>query len=1049
MRFKPLNNLVGWLVFTLACITYALTAEPTGSLWDCGEFISGSYKLQVVHPPGAPFFLLVARLFTWVATIVSADKANIAYSVNLLSGICTAFAAMFTTWITTILGRIALCGRDSEPEGGEMYAILGAGLLAGTAGTFCTSVWFSAVEGEVYAMSLFFTATVIWAVAKWYQLGDEPRNDRWLVFAAYMVGLSVGVHLLSLLTFPGLALLYYFKKNKSVSLKGVLTAGAIGVVLLALVQSGVILYLPKIGGNFDLFFNSSIGLPIGTGLFFFILLIVGGIVFGLRRAAKTGNRNLELGVLGFAFILLGFSTYAMIMIRANANTPINMNNPSDPFSLVSYLSREQYGDRPLLYGPHFAAQPTGTTSSPKYGKVGDHYEIVDQKLDYTYDNSDKMLFPRIGHSDRVDEHELWMGKRDYDRRNPPIPTQADNIEFFLRYQIWHEYVRYFLWNFAGRQNGNQGYFDWDPTDGNWLSGISFIDNSRLYDQSVLPDRLRNDESRNTYFLLPFLFGLLGAFWHFKQKRNEAFAVFSLFIMLGVAIVLYSNQPPNEPRERDYAVAGSMLMYCIWIGMGALAIFDFLRSKLPSVPAAFLSVGVVALAPILMVTQNWNDHNRSSHYGSRDYASNFLNSCDPNAIIFTFGDNDTYPLWYAQEVEGIRTDVRVVNLSLLAVDWYIDQLRRKMNQSPAIKMSIASEKLRGFKRNQIFLPQKEVMGIAEYPVMTIQQFVKFLAEDHPLQMQSGQETETYLPTNKLILPVDTAAARKSGAILPKDSALTALAFTLNKQYLIKDEVAIMDIIASNLWERPIYFAVTCTPDKLLGLGQYTQLEGLALRLVPVRSPGRPEFGGMMGAGRIAENKMFENVTTKFKWGNFNTHKTYIDKSFMPSIVSTRFALLRLAEHLLDQGQPERAVKVVDTYLAGFPNENFQYDYNTAYFLKVYADAANLGDQKTNMYKNDPALQAKLEQFSGKAETVEKLKKHLTILADETAIMAKFYKNPAVTLYYGSDLERIEGQRNEGQNGQPGQIRAGVKDQLIRIAESTGDAAFAQKIKDKLK
>ncbi|MEY4926181.1 MAG: hypothetical protein RI894_617, partial [Bacteroidota bacterium] len=722
MRFKQLNNLIGWLVFAIAFVTYALTAEPTGSLWDCGEFISGSYKLQVVHPPGAPFFLLVGRLFTWIATLFSSDKANIAYSVNLLSGICTAFAAMFTAWITTILGRIALCGRDSEPEGGEMYAVLGAGLLAGLAGTFCTSVWFSAVEGEVYAMSLFFTAVVIWAMMKWYQLNDEPKHDRWMVFSAYMVGLSVGVHLLSLLTFPGLALLYYFKKNESVSLKGVLTAGGVGVVLLGLVQSGVILYLPKIGGNFDLFFNNSIGLPIGTGLTIFVLLIVGAIVFGLRRANQTNSRNLELGVLGFAFILLGFSTYAMIMIRANANTPINMNNPSDPFSLVSYLSREQYGDRPLVYGPHFLAQPTGTSTSPKYGKVGDHYEIVDQKFDYTYDNADKMLFPRIGHSDRVDEHELWMGNQNYDRRNPPIPTQVDNISFFLRYQIWHEYIRYFMWNFAGRQNGNQGYFAWDPTDGNWLSGIGLLDNNRLFDQSVLPERLKTDESRNTYFLLPLLFGLLGAFWHFGKRRNEAFAVFSLFIMLGVAIVIYSNQPPNEPRERDYAVAGSMLMYCIWIGMGALAAFDFLRTKLPSVPASILSICLIATAPLLMVTQNWDDLTRASHYGSRDYASNFLNSCDPNAIIFTFGDNDTYPLWYAQEVEGIRTDVRVVNLSLLAVDWYIDQLRRKMNQSPAIKMTLTSEQLRGSKRNQIFLPQKEVMGVADYPEMTIQQFV---------------------------------------------------------------------------------------------------------------------------------------------------------------------------------------------------------------------------------------------------------------------------------------------------------------------------------------
>jgi Protein of unknown function (DUF2723) len=1045
MNFKTLNNLTGWLVFAIAFTTYALSAEPTGSLWDCGEFIAGAHKLQVVHPPGAPFFLLVGRMFTWVAELFSANKANIAYSVNLLSGVCTAFAALFMCWATTIFSRLMLSGREQEPTGGESIAVLASGLVAGLTTTFAASVWFSAVEGEVYAMSLFFTAIVIWAMLKWYFLDNSPQNDRWIIFSAYMIGLSIGVHLLSLLAIPALTLLYYYKNNKGeTTTKGFLTAGAIGVGLLAAAQVGIIKFLPGIGGQFDYYFNM-MGLPPGIGLLAFIVLLMGGVYWGLQKAQFTGNRLLERILLIFAFVVLGFSTYAVIMIRAKANTPINMNNPSDPFSLLSYLNREQYGDRPLVYGPHFAAEPIETTTSDKYGVVDGKYEVVDKKYDPVYDPADMMLFPRIGHSDRMQEHLMWMGES----QNPqsrPTPTQADNISFFVNYQIMWEYWRYFMWNFAGRQNTNQGYFSADPTDGNWISGINAIDNPRLYDQSILPQRLKDDAGRNVYYMLPFLFGMLGMVYQFLRRNNEWWVVFGLFMMLGVAIILYSNQPPNEPRERDYAIAGSMMIFAIWVGLGVTALFDLMRKymKLNPTVAALAAGAIVMIAPILMGTQNWDDQSRAEHYGARDYASNFLNSCAKDAIVFTFGDNDTYPLWYAQEVEGIRTDVRVVNLSLLAVDWYIDQLRRKVNQSPAIKMTIAPDKLRGYKRNQVFYPGEQLGP--EKP-MNIKDVVKFLSEDHPLPTQNG-DTETYLPTRQFLLDVDVEAMRKSGAILPTDSVLTQIPFNISKKYIIKDEVAILDILASNLWERPIYFAVTCTPDKMLGLNDYTQLEGLALRIIPVKSKGRREFGGMLGGGRVASNTMYDNVINKFKWGNFDKIKTHIDHCYFPSVISTRYAMLRLAEEMLQKGEMDKAVKVVDKYFEAFPNMNFQYDYNTIYFLKVYADAAGLGSETSSMVLSNPALKAKLEQFGGKAETIEKLKKHLEILAKETGEMHKFYANPAVSKFFGNDLQHIEDQTDPRQQG-GGPVQAGSMTQIKRIADDIKDAAFKTKIEGLLK
>lgn len=958
--FDQKKNLVGWLVFAIATAVYALSAEPTGSLWDCGEFIAGAYKLQVVHPPGAPLFLLVGRMFTLVAeTLFPGNPANIAYAVNLMSGICTAFGAAFAAWSTIILAKLAIAGRErNDLTTGETIATLGAGLVAGLATTFTSSIWFSAVEGEVYAMSFFFTMLVFWSMLKWYNLPDNKDADRWIVFAAYMAGLSIGVHLLSLLTFPALALLYYFKKYDNHTIRGGIISLVTGVGLLVLVQAIMILNLPQIGAGFDLFFVNSLGLPYGSGFMVFLALLIGAVVYGLYYAHQNVIPNLQKAVLAFAMVLVGFSTYGTILIRANANTPINMNAPADVFSLVSYLNREQYGDRPLLRGPHYAAgRPIRYDYEDRYAPVDGRYEVVDRKVTPVYNPADMIFLPRRGHIEKAQFHRAWT---EYLRGSADAqPSQVDNVRFFVQYQLGWMYWRYFMWNFVGRQNGEQGYYPWDVKSGHWLSGVSAIDGGRLYNQSQLPETMKQHQARNTYYFLPFLFGLLGLVFFARSHRNGFLVTLMMFLMTGIAIIVYSNQPPNEPRERDYVLVGSFMVYCMWMGFAVVALWRLLmnKAKLPSTASAIVALGLVLTAPIIMGMQNWDDHSRSSHTGARDYAINFLESCEKNAIIFTHGDNDTYPLWYAQEVEGIRTDVRVVNLSLLAVDWYIDQLRRQVNTSPAIKMTMDPSDYRGFKRNQIMYAGQDALP----PGSTIQSVVNFLAEDHPLPLQSGGQTETYLPTKTITIPAPKEQVLASGTVGVEDSAkIQDIRFTINKSSLIKDEAAILDIIASNNWERPIYFAVTCRPEKVLGLDDYLQLEGMALRLVPVKSASDRNLG-FIGSGRIAPDHVYDNFMNKFKWGNFDKERLFVDRSYAPSVMSMRLVVLRLVRHYNQVGEKQKVGEVLDRYFEAFPHMNFPYDYNALMLIAEYY----------------------------RAGLTEQAKEHVRILAQESVEHMNFY------------------------------------------------------------
>ena len=997
--FKKLHNISGWIVFAISSVVFYLSAERVGSLWDCGEFITGAYKLEVVHPPGAALFMIVGRVFTFLAEIISNNPEDISFAVNLMSGLCTAFTAMFVAWVAGILGKMALVGRTGEPDTSQNIVLAGTAIIAGLTTAFSTSIWFSAVEGEVYAMSTMFTAMTLWTMIKWYHLPDEPKNDRWVILTVYIAALSIGIHLLSLLTFPALALFYYFKKYKKHTVAGMAAAAGLGVAFIVGIQTLIIIGIPKLWGWFELMMVNGLGLPFHSGIVPLILFIGGIVYLGLRFAHQHQNALFQNLIIAAFLSVIGFSTIGVVVIRANANTPINMNNPSDPMRLIPYLNREQYGERPLLRGPNYDAKPLSSEVEERYGQLGDQYEIVDHKVSYVFNNSDKILFPRMGDytQNRPKQYQRWLGGK------KGAPNFLDNVYFFFRYQIGWMYWRYFMWNFAGRQNGDQGYYSWDKSSGHWLSGIKPLDEARLYNMDELPESRKNNQARNKYYMLPFLFGLLGLLWHFRKQPNDAMGLLALFIITGIGIIVYSNQPPNEPRERDYVLVGSFFTYAIWVGMGALALFELLREKvnLNANTAAPVAVALVMLAPLIMGFENFDDHTRRYHTGSRDYASNFLESCAPNAIIFTYGDNDTYPLWYAQEVEGIRTDVRVVNLSLIAVDWYIDQLRRKVNDSPPIKMTIPREAYRGYKRNQVLYYNPS----GKDKPTSIQNFIKYIGEDHLVQGTGGRKLET-MNTKNVFIPVNRQKALTHNIIGPSDTTLVnRIPLKINNNYLIKDEIAILDLIASNVWERPIYFAVTCRPEKMFGLEDYTELEGLGLEIIPVKTKSDGQYL-IMGSGKVNTDAVYDNIMNKFRWGNFDQHKAFINKSYAPSIQSHRIVMLRTARVLMAEGEKEKAVELCKKYFEVFPHFNFPYDYNSMYFINLL--------------------------MQGGAN--EEAKKQLEILAEETADQLEFF------------YSILDDDDFEASFQQDFSLSMRTMDEIKRAAQNLKDPALEQKFNE---
>ncbi|MFT5802051.1 MAG: hypothetical protein ACI956_001861, partial [Nonlabens sp.] len=793
-------------------------------------------------------------------------------------------------------------------------------------------------------------------------------------------------------------LFYYFKKYDNHNIKGMALGVIGGLAFLVFIQKAIIVGIPKVWSLFELFTVNTMGLPFHSGIVPTVLLLVGLVYFGLKWAHDKRNALAQNLIVAATLVVIGFSTIGVVVIRANANTPINMNNPSDVFRLIPYINREQYGERPLLKGPHFNGSLKATNVTDRYGKVGDHYEYTEQKISQEWDPAGEMMFPRMGHMDpnRKPLYYQWMG------RTSGNPTMGDNIHYFLRYQVGWMYWRYFMWNFSGRQNGEQGFNPHDLKSGHWISGIPFVDNTRLYDQGSMPESMLNDQARNRYFMIPLFLGLLGVFFHLKRRPNDFIGLLALFIITGIGIIIYSNQPPNEPRERDYVLAGSIFTFCIWIGMGVLALANILRTKvnLDMKMAGPIAIAVALSAPLLMGTQNFDDNSRRHHKGSRDYASNFLHSCDPNAIIFTYGDNDTYPLWYAQEIEGIRTDVRVVNLSLIAVDWYIDQLRRKINNSPAIKMSIPKEAMYGKKRIQIpFIEKAETMSLKDA--------LKWVGEDHPVPLQNGKSLESFLPTRNVYIPVNKRRVIENGTVSIKDTARIEdrISFNLGKgNFLFKGDLAILDILASNAFERPVYFAVTCRPESLHGLDNYFELEGLSLRFIPVKSKGDRKYG-MVGKGRVDLDSAYKNIMEKFSWGNFDKERLFVDRSYGPSIQTIRVSMMRLGEELLKAGDTKRAVDIVDKYFEAFPHMNFSFDGNTMIFINMYEQA--------NQH--------------------EKALPQIRTLAKETEEQLQF-------LMYGLTPDELQaGFTQEFSNFQR------VKNDLLRVARESGDKALEEELK----
>lgn len=908
MNYKKINNLLGWVVGIIATLTYILTLEKTTSWWDTGEFIASAYKLQIVHQPGAPLFLMIQNLFS---NLAMGDNSRIAYWMNVGSAVCSGLTITFLFWTITALAKKAYVSLSAKEEisEGNLIKIMGAGVVGALAYTFSDTFWFSAVESEVYAMSSLCTAVVFWAILKWEAKADEPGADRWLILIAYVMGLSIGVHLLNLLVIPAIALVIYFRRTSKVTGGGIAKALIIGVIVLAVVLWGVIQFLIKFAAFSDLFFVNSLGLGFGTGATFFTLLVAGLLLFGIWYSWKNVKPILNISLLSLAFVIFGYSSFTMIMVRAKANPTLNNSDPDNVFTFLSYLNREQYGDEPLLKGRYFDAKPTDVFETGNiYRKDGNKYVVAKKKFDYTWSHS--TLFPRI----YSDKHESYY--REFLNLGPDeVPTMVDNLKFFFGYQIGQMYSRYFMWNFVGRQNDQQGQGSF--TEGNWISGIKPIDNARLGGQYALPTSELENAGRNTYFFLPLILGILGAMWQFKKQQRDASVVTLLFFFTGLAIVLYLNQTPLQPRERDYAYAGSFYAFCIWVGMGVIWIADLLSKKVNAKNAAIGAIAVSLLCgPVLLASQNWDDHDRSEKFLARDMAKNYLESCAPNAILFSYGDNDTYPLWYVQEVEGFRTDVRVVNLSLLSADWYMKQMMHKVNDADALPLNIDPEKIKDGVRDVIYFSDMNIPGYVD--VEDLLQIMLSDEQQYKVQLQSG-DWANILPTKNMQLKIDKQAVI-ANKVVPKeweDAIVDTMQWNYSGGIVSRADLSIMALLANNGWKRPIYFTSTTPEENMIGLEKFLVSEGFAMRLMPVALAAEGEVSGPI----TDVEGTYNNIINKFTWGNI-AHSKYLDPDsyrYISMYAGNIFG--ETAQNLLSMGKNTEAKKLVNNAYENLPKRPY--------------------------------------------------------------------------------------------------------------------------------
>ncbi|OON67442.1 DUF2723 domain-containing protein [Hymenobacter sp. CRA2] len=910
--YSTLNNLAGGLIFALALATYALTLEPTVSFWDCGEFIASAHKLQVPHPPGAPTFLLLGRL----ASLLSfGDGARVPVLVNLLSALSSALTVLLLFWTITMLARKLTLHRPGmhddrpvEPTAGQTALILGSGAVGALALAFSDSFWFNAVEAEVYALSSLGTAAVVWLMLKWENRASEADSDKWLVLIAYVIGLSIGVHLLNLLALPALGFIFYFRRAAQPTMRGALLTLALSSAVVLLILVGVIPGLPSLAGGLEVLSVNAFGLPYNSGVVLFGLLLVGLLAAGFRYSIRRQKHLLNTALLGLVFVLIGYSSYLIVPIRSGFNPLIDENNPGDVLSFVSYLKREQYGDRPLLYGPQFNAQPVEQQDgAPRYERQNGRYVVVEHKPETRYADADKMLLPRLysnqpGH---LREYQKWVDVQPDQR-----PTMADNLGFLLRYQIGHMYWRYFLWNFVGRDSDVQ------------QAGVLWPTESR---RNGLPERLADSAARNNYLVLPLLLGVAGLLFHLRRDGRNALVVGLLFGLTGVAIVLYLNQPPIEPRERDYTFVGSFYAFAIWIGLGVLALSEALRSLLrPERLRVALATALGLAVPALMAQQGWDDHNRSNRYLALDWARNMLNSVAPNALLITAGDNDTFPLWYAQQVEGIRPDVRVAVSPYLNTDWYIDQMQQRMGPSAPLPMTLSHPDYT--QGTNDYLP---LVANPAVPAVNLREFMQLVRQNSPLlqvQTQSGRTLLSY-PTRAFYLDVDTAAVRRAG-IVPRErrgQLVPRMQWQAGAGGVMeKKELALLDIIASANWQRPVYLSGYMAPSEYAGLEPYLQLEGMAYRVLPCQNPeAKPQE-----IGYVAREALFDSLMRKFSYRNLANPRVYYDEPQRRIVGAYREQFARLAQAYMHDGNHARAKQVIDRCLRVMPDDTVPYDYTTA-------------------------------------------------------------------------------------------------------------------------
>ncbi|WP_288351693.1 DUF2723 domain-containing protein [uncultured Alistipes sp.] len=971
--FKRWNNLVGWAVFAVAAVVYLLTMEPVSSLWDCSEFIATSYKLEVGHPPGAPLFMMLARLATLFAF---GNPEYVGMAVNAMNSIASAFCILFLFWTITHLARRLVTRDGRELSAANVWAVLGAGAVGALAYTFTDTFWFSAIEGEVYALSSMFTALVVWLMLKWEEEADQPHASRWIVLIAYLMGLSIGVHILNLLTIPALVFIYYFRTTPSVTWRGLVGATLIAGAILLVINGIIIPYTVYVGAMFDLFFVNTLGLPVNSGMVFFALALIGGLGWASWATHKRGKVLWNVVLLSTTMILVGFSSYASVSIRAAANPPMNSNKPDNPHALLSVLNRDQYGDRPLLYGAYYSAPPADYKEKHVYYLDEDgKYKPASIITGYTHAPEFMHLFPRMWNRSKGEkDYKQWAAyrtKTDYvrddsgelvrDAQGRPLrqevvdfgrkrtfddgyglqtivePTFGENLSYFFNYQLSYMYWRYFLWNFVGRQSDIQPSAS-TITDGNWLSGIRFIDEAFLGPQDSLPREIAENRGRNTYYFLPFILGLIGLVYQLNRDQRNFSIVMWLFIMTGIALVVYFNSAPSEPRERDYVYAGSFYAFCIWIGFGVLAVRDFVAwlTKRNNVAAAAVATAVCMGVPTILAAQNWDDHDRSGRYMARDIGWNYLMSTLPNSIILNYGDNDTFPLWNNQEVYGVRPDVRIMNTSYLGGEWYIDEMKTRANDAAGVPFSLPKSK---YTYNNDWIPVNNRIDRA----VEIGQVIDFIRSDDPrtkIALEDGTQTD-YIPTKRIALPVNKENALAAGIVAEKDRDLMVdtVYINLRKSALDKSQLMILDMLANFDWKRPIYMTqIYIFQD--LGLLDYLQFDGYAYRFVPILTP----VDNPWEIGRVDVDYAVPLLRDTFRYGNLADPDVYVDYFLQYNLSAShaRDAFARVAKELLRQERPEEAVELLDLGLERLPTSQIRFtDTNTYPFLEAYYAAGAMG------------------------------------------------------------------------------------------------------------